>query len=299
MNINFIGRWRIWFALSAAVVAVAVGSLVLNGLNFGIEFRGGTVMELRGEKAVTAEQVRNVLAGFDEEVAGSAIIQPTQDNGVIVRTQRLVPEQQQGASAALTEELNLERQSVQSVGPAWGQQITRAAVIALILSIGALLIYISLRFEFKMAISAVVALVHDVLIAIGIYALVGREVTPATVAALLTILGYSLYDTIVVFHRIVENSSKLVKMTYSEMANTSVNQVLMRSINTSITTLLPVTSILLLGGETLKDFAFALFVGIASAAYSSIFTASPLLALWKEREPKYVALRRRIQKAMA
>lgn len=142
-----------------------------------------------------------------------------------------------------------------------------------------------------MAVCAVVALFHDILITVGVYALVGREVTPYTVAALLTILGYSLYDTIVVFHRIRENSAHLIKETYGGMVNKSVNQVLIRSINTSVTTLLPVVCVLLIGGETLKDFAFALFVGIASGTYSSIFTASPLLAVWKEREPRFKALK--------
>jgi SecD/SecF fusion protein len=185
---------------------------------------------------------------------------------------------------------------IQSVGPGWGVHVTRAAITALILSLGSLLIYISIRFEYKMAVSAIIALFHDILITIGIYALVGKEVTPNTIAALLTILGYSLYDTIVVFHRILENSTRIGKRTYSVMVNDSINQVLVRSLNTTFTTLLPVIALLSFGGETLKDFAFALFVGVASGAYSSIFTASPILAVWKEKEPKYKSLRKRIER---
>ena len=294
---EFMANWRYWFAVSGVVLIVALAALFTSGLRYGIEFTGGTLMEVRTPKVVSVSQVRDAISSVDAERGRGAVIQPAANRSVFIRTSELTPDEQAEITQVLKQKVGAERRSIESVGAEWGRQITQAAVLALVLSILALLIYISLRFEFKMAVCAIVALAHDILISIGIYALVGREVTPATVAALLTILGYSLYDTIVVFHRILENSSKLVRMTYSQMANESVNQVLVRSINTTVVTLLPVAAILFLGGETLKDFAFALFVGIGSGAYSSIFTASPLLALWKEREPKYTAIRRRVQKA--
>ncbi|HET6497965.1 MAG TPA: protein translocase subunit SecF, partial [Coriobacteriia bacterium] len=179
---------------------------------------------------------------------------------------------------------------VSTVGPGWGANITRAALLALAISVAAILLYVAVRYEYKMSITAVITLVHDVFIVLGIYALVGREVTPNTIAALLTIMGYSLYDTIVVFHRIRENAQGLTRGTFTGMANHSLNQVLVRSLNTSITSLMPPLMLLFFGGETLVDFAFALVIGIALGAYSSIGVATPLYAAWKEREPKFQAL---------
>jgi SecD/SecF fusion protein len=161
----------------------------------------------------------------------------------------------------------------------------------------AILFYTSLRFEYKMSVTAVIALIHDVIIVLGVYALSGREITPNTIAALLTIMGYSIYDTIVVFHRMRENSQRLVKQSFMSMANESVNQVIVRSMNTSITSLLPVLVLFFFGGETLKDFAFALVVGLLAGAYSSIGVASPIYAMWKEREPKFQALKKKYAKA--
>src|SRR5205085_11524406 len=183
----------------------------------------------------------------------------------------------------------------QDVGPTWGSQISSKAVKGLIFFLIAVTLYIAFRFEWKMALSAQAALLHDLVITAGIYALVGRTVSPATVIAILTILGYSLYDTVVIFDKVRENttesSAMLARDTYSGVVNTSLNQVLMRSVNTSLVVLLPILSLLLFGGATLQDFAFALFVGVASGTYSSIFVASPMLALLKEREPKYRQIR--------
>ena len=186
---------------------------------------------------------------------------------------------------------------VSTIGPEWGANITNAALLALSVSIIAILVYISIRFEYKMAVTGVVALVHDAVITLGIYSLVGREVTPNTVAALLTILGYSLYDTIVVFHRIRENTPNLTKKTFMAMANDSLNQVLARWVNTGMASVIPVVTLLLIGGSTLKDFAFALTIGLLSGAYSSVAVASPLYALWKEREPRFQALKKRFEGA--
>ncbi|TLM98953.1 MAG: protein translocase subunit SecF, partial [Actinobacteria bacterium] len=182
---------------------------------------------------------------------------------------------------------------VTTIGPGWGQNISNRALIALAVSILFILLYVSVRFEYKMSVTAVIALIHDVVITLGIYALLGATVTPNTIAALLTILGYSLYDTIVVFHRIKENTQSLQKQTFMQMANESINEVLVRSLNTSISSLIPVLAMLFFGGETLQDFALALTIGLAVGAYSSIGVAAPLFAMWKESEPKYAALKKK------
>ncbi|HZL04252.1 MAG TPA: protein translocase subunit SecF, partial [Coriobacteriia bacterium] len=185
--------------------------------------------------------------------------------------------------------------NVTTIGAGWGANVTRAAVIALIVSLIGVLIYVSIRFEYKMSVTAIIALVHDALVVLGIYIIAGREVTPNTIAALLTILGYSLYDTIVVFHRIRENTSNVGKRSFMEMANDSINQVFVRWVNTAMTQIIPVVCLLLFGGETLRDFAFAMTFGLISSAYSSVFLASPLYAVWKEREPRYQALKKKYE----
>src|SRR5439155_9148645 len=190
--------------------------------------------------------------------------------------------------------------SREDVGPTWGGEISRKAVTGLIIFLIAVTLFISLRFEWKMALGGQAALLHDLIITAGIYALVGREVTPATVIAVLTILGYSLYDTVVIYDKVRENTESpalVAREGYSNVVNLSLNQTLMRSVNTSLVVLLPILTLLLFGGSTLKDFAFALFVGVASGAYSSIFIASPMLALLKEREPRYAQIRLRAARA--
>jgi len=290
MGFDFVGRKKIWFIFSGLVIIIGLaGYIMRGGLNFGIEFKGGVIFDLKFENELEVEQVREVLKDFKLE---KSVIQPVSKQEVLIKGPSISKDEQKEVVQALDNRFVVdETRYIQSVGPGWGSNVTRAAIIALSLSLTGLLIYISWRFEFKMATVAIVALVHDILISVGIYALVGREVTPNTVAAFLTIMGYSLYDTIVVFHRVLENSPKMVKTTYTQMVNNSINQVLIRSINTSLTTLFPVITLLAFGGETLKDFAFALIVGITAGSYSSIFTASPLLVYWKEREPRYRALK--------
>lgn len=298
MKFDFIGRKKIWFSISGVIIVVGIASLLLKGLNFGIEFKGGTAIEARLEKAATVAEIRTAL---EPTGLGKSVIQPVggpEEKTVLIRTVNLSDEKQVEVEKILEENWGIDKRAyeIHTVGPGWGAHITRAAIIALLLSFVALLIYISFRFEFKMAIAALAALFHDIIITVGVYALVGREVTPNIVAALLTILGYSLYDTIVVFHRVMENTSKIGKRTYSQMVNASINEVLVRSINTTVTTMLPIVVLLAIGGEVLRDFAFALFVGITSSSYSSIFTASPILATWKESEPRYKAVRLRAEK---
>jgi SecD/SecF fusion protein len=294
-TIDFLGH-RLYFAIASGIMlAVAIGALAIVGLNFGIEFQGGTVMIFTTTTEVQTADVRDALA--DEGIEG-ATVQPLEGEGFLVRTSTTDVQVAADSFEAVVEALGLEEQqpNVTTIGPNWGANITNRALLALLLSIGAILIWVSIRFEYKMSVAAVAALVHDVVITLGIYALLGREVTPSTVAALLTILGYSIYDTIVVFHRIQENSQRLVKTTFMDMANESLNQVLMRSINTSLTSLIPVLSLLFFGGETLRDFALALAIGLLLGAYSSIGVATPLYATWKEREPKYQALRKKLAK---
>jgi SecD/SecF fusion protein len=293
-DIDFIGRSKVWLAISGFIVLVSIVTLVIRGLNFGIEFMGGTLLDLKLKQTASVTEIRTELDQFG---LGNSVIQATGDKQILIRSRSLSKNEQKDVANAIDQKWQVVDKTIHNVGPGWGAFITQAALVALALSILGLLIYISLRFEFKMAVSAIVAVVHDVLITIGIYALVAREVTPNTVAALLSILGYSLYDSIVVFHRIQENTPRIGKRPYSDMVNESINQVLVRSINTTLTTLFPVIGLLLIGGETLKDFAFALTVGLITGAYSSIFVASPLLSFWKEFEPRYRSLKLKYGKA--
>lgn len=301
MDFDFLGKRNVFFAVSGVLIAISIAALIFKGLVFGIEFQGGTVMTLTAKPGVTAEQVRKALEGAGVPEARNASIQTTQDGAFLVRTAESDPQKAEDAFLKVVKDLGLPEQevTVTTIGPGWGRSVTRSALTALAISILAILFYISVRFEYKMSVTAVLALVHDALIVLGIYAVAGREVTPNTIAALLTILGYSLYDTIVVFHRIRENTRTLVKQTFTEAANESINQVLTRWINTSLTSIIPVTMLFVFGGETLKDFAFALLVGMLSGAYSSVGVASTVYAMWKETEPRYQALRKKREQAGA
>lgn len=299
INIDWLGHRNIMFALSGVLLAVAIGALAIVGLEFGIEFQGGTAINIADAGDVTIEQMRDALA---DAGVGAAEVQTTEVggvNGFLIRTDETKPQEAAGQTAEAAKALGLADDSFQvnTIGPGWGENITNSAIIALMVSILAILLYISLRFEYKMSITAVIALVHDIVITLGIYALVGEEVTPNTIAALLTILGYSLYDTVVVFHRIKENSLTLTKQTFMQMANESINEVIVRTMNTSITSMLPVVIMLFFGGETLRDFALALTVGLLVGAYSSIGVATPIYAMWKETEPKFAALKKKYANA--
>lgn len=289
---DFMGNRWILFSISAVLIVISIAAIAIRGLTFGIEFKGGTAATFPPKASITEEQIRTAMQDADVPDARNASIQKTASGSFIVRSAESSAVAAQGAFLKAERQLGYTANtvSVQTIGPGWGRNVTNKAVLALILSIAAILLYVSLRFEYKMSVTAVIALVHDVLITLGVYALLGREVTPNTVAALLTILGYSLYDTIVVFHRIKENSQHLAKQTFMQMANDSINQVLVRSINTSLVALIPMLTLFIFGGETLKDFAFALLIGLFSGAYSSVAVASPIYAMWKEREPKYRAL---------
>lgn len=293
------GHRNIMFAISAVLMIVSIATIAVKGVSFSVEFQGGTVVDIIDSGDVTIEQMRTAFedAGVDQPQVQTTVVQGT--NGFIVRTQVTDPDEAAATASDVAEKLGLSRDAVQvtTIGPGWGRNVSNAALLALAASIGLILLYISLRFEYKMSVMAVVALIHDVIITLGLYSLIGEEVSPNTIAALLTILGYSLYDTVVVFHRIKENSTHLQKQTFMQMANTSVNEVFVRSLNTTITSLIPVVVMLFFGGEALSDFALALTIGMSVGAYSSIGVATPLYAMWKETEPKFAALKKKYASA--
>ncbi|HEX9891188.1 MAG TPA: protein translocase subunit SecF [Actinomycetota bacterium] len=294
-HLNLIGRRRLWFSISAVLIVISVAGLLIRQLNLGIDFRGGTLLEYANERGVTTDQVRVTLARFGHE---DAVVQIVDQDQISVRTGTLGDRRGEVTEAlAIQAGIPASGISAQIIGPKWGQQISEKALQGLIIFLIVVSIYIAFRFEWKMAAAAIVALFHDLTITAGVYALVGREVTPETVIAILTILGYSLYDTVVIFDKIKENAESQALVTregYSGTVNLSLNQVFMRSVNTSITTLLPIGTLLFFGGDTLKNFAFALFVGVAVGTYSSIFVAAPVLAVLKEREPRMQQIRQRV-----
>jgi preprotein translocase subunit SecF len=300
-HFDFIGRARMWFIISGILVVISLGSLGIRKVNAGLEFRGGTAF--RGE-AKTNVSVSDVRSALDEAGVHDATIQKVGDRGILAETEHLDPKLQTKAVNAMAGVLDLQRNEVNvtDVGPKWGAQITSKAVRALIIFLIVVVLYLTIRLELRMAGAAMLALFHDVVITAGVYSLSGFEVTPSTVIALLTILGYSLYDTVVIFDRVKDHTRNLSaagRVTYSQAANEALNQVLVRSLNTSIVSLLPVGSLLfvgsvLLGASTLRELALALFIGIAVGTYSSIFVATPALALLKEREPRWATLRARL-----
>jgi preprotein translocase subunit SecF len=291
-----------WFILSGVVMVIALFGLIYQGINYSIDFTGGSLIQYENRSDATVEDVRELLGQAPYDRA-DAEIQLVGGNRLSIRTTSLTDltaDQRTQLVDALAAQAGVSPTAIstQVVGPTWGEQISRQAVIGLIIVLIAITIYITLRFEWKMAIGAMAAMVHDVLITAGIYALTGREVSPATVIAILTILGFSLYDTVVIFDKIKENTespSLVAKMTYEDIANFSLNHVLMRSLNTSLVVVLPILSLLLFGGDTLKDFAFAMLVGVITGAYSSIFVAAPILVVLKEREPRWQTHRQRLQ----
>lgn len=297
---DFLGPKLYWFTLSVLVIVAGIVGYFVKGAQFGIEFKGGTSFDLVFEKPVgSVEDIRSVLekAGY-----GDSIIQKveTRENEYIIRTVSVTKAEEEALKQKLDSAFGIaEEVAVKSVSPTWGGQITRSALISLAIAVLLVLVYVSIRLDFKMAVVSVVALVHDVLVTLSVYILVGREITPATVSAILTLLGYSLYDTIVVFHRINENVKQIGKRTFEQMANDSIHQVFMRWVNTLVTTLIPIVGIFFFGGETLEDFAFALLVGVASGGYSSLFIAAPLYSLWKETEPYFANLKKKYGTAAA
>lgn len=296
-DINFLGYRKIFLSVAAVVMVACLAVVGVRGLNFGIEFVGGTSVTFHGTGDVTIEQMREAFSNAGEP---DAVIQTTSadgEEGFLVRTTTTSAEDAATSANAVASELGLATDSfeVTTIGPDWGASVIQSSLIAFLVSIVLIIAYIAIRFrDYKMGLMAVVALFHDLILVVGIYALVGREVNPNTIAALLTILGYSLYDTVVVFHRINDNmSGEGIRCTFMTMANHSINQVFIRTINTTLTSFIPVFAMLLFGGETLKDFAFAMAIGLIAGSYSSIAIATPLYAMWKTREPKFAKLQKK------
>ncbi|MBO0773175.1 MAG: protein translocase subunit SecF [Actinobacteria bacterium] len=312
ISVNFVGRQKLWYAISGVILVVSMVALVAFGLNFSVDFKGGSVFQFPAGKA-SISQVRSTVAG-----AGGGQDTLVQHIAPIgggpakwqVQTHKL------GGFAQVNKiqdaighrfGIPVSKISTSFVGATWGGQISQKALQALIAFLIVVVIYLAIAFEWKMAASALIALAHDIVITVGVYALLRFQVSPASVIGLLTILGYSLYDTVVVFDKVRENTAGLLgsaRSTYSQAANLALNQTLVRSINTSVVALLPVAGILfigagLLGAGELKDLALVLFVGMLSGTYSSIFIATPVLADLKEREPQYRALAKRVQQRAA
>jgi preprotein translocase subunit SecF len=308
LSYDFIGRRKLWYAISGAVMVLSIVSILVRGLHPSIDFKGGVVFQFpKAGHSIADARAAVTAAGVTPEVV--TVTGSGSDSRFRVETKALP--QSAGNDVvgvvikSIAAKFGLQESDVnnQSVGSTWGSQITKKAIYGLIFFLIAVIIYLSFRFEWKMALAAIVALLHDLLITAGIYSLVGFEVSPSTVIALLTILGYSLYDTVVVFDKVRENTVGLAgssRMTFTDAANLAVNQTLVRSINTSIIALLPVVGLLvigagLLGAGSLKDLALALMIGLASGAYSSIFIATPIVVDLKEREPVFQQLTRRVE----
>ena len=293
------GASKWFFSLSGMILLIGALAIGGKGLNFGIDFKSGTRIQTAFVQPVSESQIESVMRV--EPATRSAEVQKISNKsiggtGYQISTKTLAPRRAAArSSSALETKLGTRKNfSSTSIGPTFGKTVANSAIIAIIASLLVISAYIALRFEWKYAVPVLIALMHDLLITAGVYSLTGREVTTSTVAALLTILGYSLYDTIIVFDRVRENVPRMPRAAFSQIVNRSMSEVLTRSLATSFCTLLPVLALLLFGGETLKDFAFALMVGVASGAYSSIFIASPVLTHWKEREAGYRNRRARI-----
>jgi preprotein translocase subunit SecF len=278
-KVDFVGQWKLWFAISGVLLVAGIAAIALGNLNFGIDFEGGTKFTVASpDRELSEGEVRQALPGF---VARDAVIQ-TAGNGYEVRTPVLSQQQRSQVEESLREALGGEV-SETSVSPTFGGQVRDQALQAVAAALLIIVAFISVRFEFAFALAAMVALLHDILMTVGFYAIVGREVTLVTVVAVLTVLGYSLYDTIIIFDRIRENTPRVGynRRRFDQTINDSIRQVVRRSIYTSLCTLIPITALLIFGETTLADFAFALLVGIIAGTYSSIFIASPVLSLYK------------------
>lgn len=299
VDVDFVGRRKLWYGLSAVLLLISIAGLIVNGLNLGVEFRGGSVFSFKAPAA----QIQDVRTTFADAGAHQVIVQTT-NNGWRVTTESLTPEGVTNTQKTVAQKFGLPQNQVnlQVIGASWGGQVADKAITGLIVFMLAIILYLTVAFEWKMALSAVVALLHDLVITAGVYAWSGFEVTPATLLGFLTILGYSLYDAVVVFDMIKEVTAKLgttSKMTYTQAANNALNHTLIRSLNTTLVAILPVAAILfigttLFGAGTLKDLSLALFVGMIVGTYSSLCVATPMLVTLKERESRYQAIARRL-----
>ncbi|MEV2190583.1 protein translocase subunit SecF [Streptomyces phaeochromogenes] len=297
---DFVGKRKLWYGISILITITAIVGLAVRGLNMGIEFQGGAVFTTE-KTSISVSQAET----YAEEASGhDAIVQKLGNGGLRIQIAGIDTGKSDQIKQELSKDLKVDAEKINAdlVGPSWGDQVANKAWQGLAIFLVLVVIYLAIAFEWRMAVAALVALIHDITITVGIYALVGFEVTPGTVIGLLTILGYSLYDTVVVFDSLKEQTKDITKQTrwtYSEIADRSINGTLVRSINTTVVALLPVGGLLFIGGGVLgagmlNDISLSLFVGLAAGAYSSIFIATPLVADLKEREPQMKALRKRV-----
>ena len=294
LQIDFMGKRRLWFAISGVVIVVAIAALGVRGLNLGIDFKGGSQVTFQTPQPQLVDDVRNDAQAIDSSLS-KAIIQGRGNStggkykSFQLRTKALSPAVGEKLRTELETKLGATHYGSTTVSESFGRQIAKSALWAIFGSLLLIVLYLAIRFDYKFAIPVIAALIHDIVITVGVYALTGREVSTATVAAVLTVLGYSIYDTIIIFDRIRENVPLMRRASFATIANISLWETIRRSLATTFITLLPVTSLLVFGGATLKDFAFALLIGITSGAYSSIFIAAPFLTILKEREPEWAA----------
>ncbi len=289
-KIDFVGKRRIWFSIATALLVISVGAIIFKGLNLGIDFEGGSQVSFETPQPATVEEVRQEAAsvGFaDAVIQGRGNETDGGYESFQIKTETMTELEQTELTAALQRDLGAEAIGVRNVSGSFSDQILRGAILAIVASLILIVIYVTIRFEFVFALPIFRALFYDVTVAMGVYAIVGWEVTAATVAAILTILGYSMYDTIIIFDRVRENIPLMRKSSFAAIANQSLWETIRRSLATSFITLLPIASLILFGGDTLKEFAFALLIGIGSGAFSTVFIATPFLAVLKEREPEY------------
>jgi preprotein translocase subunit SecF len=280
-KVDFVGGWKLYFSISGILLLAGAIAIALGGLNLGIDFQGGAQFTIaNADRQLSDEQIRDALPA---ELAADAVITTLGRNGYEIRTPVVSGQEEQSRIQDSLSEASGGEVSVTTVSPAFGQQLRNQALQAVVAALLIIVAFISFRFEFAFALAAMAALVHDMLMTVGFYAIVGREVSLVTVVAVLTVLGYSIYDTIIIFDRIRENAPTVGynRRRFDEMINRSIRQVVRRSIYTTVFTLIPITALLIFGESTLSDFAFALLVGILAGAYSSIFIAPPVLSLYK------------------
>jgi SecD/SecF fusion protein len=294
LQIDFMGKRRLWFAISGVVVAIAIVSLGVRGLNLGIDFKGGSQVTFQTPQPQLVDDVRTDAQSIDSSLSKAVIQGRGASTGgkyksFQLRTKALNPAVGEKLRTELETKIGATHYGSTTVSESFGRQIAKSALWAIFGSLLLIVLYLAIRFDYKYAIPVIAALVHDIVITVGVYSLTGREVTTATVAAVLTVLGYSIYDTIIIFDRIRENVPLLRRASFATIANISLWETIRRSLATTFITLLPVASLFIFGGATLKDFAFALLIGIGSGAYSSIFIAAPILTILKEREPEWAA----------
>jgi preprotein translocase subunit SecF len=301
-SVNIVGNAKRWYIVSALFTLLSIGALTLQGLHLGIEFKGGSAYTFPTTTA-TVEQARAAVESAG--VTGETIIQKIGEDKIRVQTGSLTNAQSDSVEAAIVSTFGVNASDIdtQLIGPSWGKEITKKALYGLLAFVIVIMLFLAMTFEPKMAFAALIAVLHDVLITVGIYALIGFDVTPATVIGFLTILGYSLYDTVVIFDKVRENTRSITstsKQTFTQATNLAVNQTVVRSINTTVIALLPVGAILFIGGGllgagTLKDISLALFIGMLVGSYSSVFIAPAVLAQLREKEPAMIALAKRVQ----